>query len=858
MRWQPVATVAFSILTLAMHGRCGDARPLVRGIYCHPGAALDSRLWAGYGSGFSWDHTVARTGATSIRCEVPTDGDAQGVCQTVEINQAEARPIVVSGWARLANVAGPPSYKCSVYVDCRLQNGESWPMQTAIFDPAEGGWQHAEATYTPPSPIRSARVYAFLREKSGVAWFDDLYVGEILDENGARSDNLLKSPGFEQHPTRENPERKAFFEALDALHCNAFHFYRSVAWDAVRDDKSLPDIPEDDPMRGFVRAAHQRNFGVWLTVGLGFPKIGSISDQDWPVYACVNNRWGKAYTRAVQHFARYGVDGIGVVPDEWTFSTGRLKRAYAKHADPDLLEAVNAMSSHAHCPICHTRFTAQTGYAFPDMNAPWKTADPAWAALLDFRYGETAAWMQRTIAAAKKVNPDIVTDTMICVLPVCSDDRIGAGAAWDTVGRTTDLDCLQTDPYLLLHNYRGDSTHYYATETTIHLAAANWPRQAGVTLEASRLRPEHRPKDPAEVYGTALSCLMHGAREFFWWHLNHISGKTPYVDAPRAHRSAAAAYEVMEKMEPQILGARIPANILVLYSRRSEDTWHWLARARSNVASAATMEAQAGDDGRPLRNVTGQERRGFIAHKNVLYWLLRRGYPFQTTFLEYPDPAKLRAAEVVLLPFALALTEEECVLVENTVSKGKTVILFDVAGPLDEMGRALPTPRLASLFGDRLPDPEQSEPLVSNWGKGRVVFLGGNAAERLFDEVEPQRDRSKRVPLATFNSDLTATLESLVGPHRSLFEQQPDLDIEVTRAVGPDADLILAINWDPAHEATLVLRDDVLGEANTATGLSITPDGTVREVTVAGPAVQLAPQQALLLVTAPVNGDGAQ
>ncbi|MBT3376233.1 MAG: hypothetical protein HN742_15955 [Lentisphaerae bacterium] len=838
-----------SVLLIAATGSVVAAdQGIVRGIYCHPGLALDNRLWSNYGRGYTFDNREKRSGSVSLRCRTGSDEEAQGAVQTVELNQTTARPIVVAGWAKLEGVAGPASYRCSVYVDLRLTDGKSWPMKIAVFDPEKAGWQYSESTHTPPAPITSARVYVFLREKAGTAWFDDIYVGEVLDGTGKRSANLLRRGDFEAAEGAPNPFRTELFDELEAMNCNALHFYRSIGWSQLNETDELPPIDPDDPLPGFIQAARERDLRSWLTVGLGFPAIKDTTSPNFPTYACVNNKWGAAYTKATAHFTRYGMDGIGVVPDEWTFTSGRLKRTYGKHANPEIAAHYKGLSSHVHCPICHAEFEKAYARPFPDMSKPWGTADPVWAQLLEFRYDQTAAWMQRTVAAAKGVNPDVVTDTMICVLPVCSDDRIGAGAAWDRVGATTQLDCLQTDPYILLHNYRGDSTHYYTTETTIHLTAANWPRSSGVTLEASRLRETDRIKDPAEVYGSALSCLVHGAREFFWWHLRHVTGNTAFVDAPTAKARVTACYEVMRRMESDVVNTKVPGDILVLYSRRSEDTWHWLSRAKAKAVSEATMEAQAGDDGKPQRAIKADERRGFLAHKNVLYWLMRRGYPFQTTFVEYPDPAKLRAAEVVVLPFPLALTASEAALVDRLARAGKTVIVMSELSPLNELGRPLPVPRLASLFGATTPDRDAVQPVVRDVGRGKVIFLGADAALQLFEHIEPQRNRALRVPLAAFNPALISTFEQTVGGHRSLLAEQPEHDVEVAMARSGNKRLLLAINWDLTAEATIRIRPEHVPEGTKLVGYSIRADATVARREEEPSQLRLAPQEAALFV----------
>ena len=134
------------------------AGELIRGIYADPGPAINSSVWAGYGGGYALDKGEAHSGATSLRCSNATGAEAHGGSQQVVFDQQMARPLVISGWAKLEGVSGPPSYKCSVYLDLRLTNGESWYMQTAEFDPAKTGWQYAERVCDPPAAIATASV----------------------------------------------------------------------------------------------------------------------------------------------------------------------------------------------------------------------------------------------------------------------------------------------------------------------------------------------------------------------------------------------------------------------------------------------------------------------------------------------------------------------------------------------------------------------------------------------------------------------------------------------------------------------------------------------------------------------------
>lgn len=849
----PVGVV---VTWLAVAGGAGTkaapAAELVRGIYCNPGPALSNRVWGGYGDGYEVDSGEKHSGKTSYKCVNHTDADAHGGVQRVEFDQSELRPLVVAGWAKLEGVTGGADYHNSVYLDLRLKNGKAWPMKIAAFDPAKSGWQYVERIYTPPAPLASAQVYFFLRERRGTAWFDDLYVGEIIDDKGTRSENLLRDPGMEGETPGGTSYRREFFGKLTALGCNAFHFYKHVAWAKVMNNDPTqplgPVPPPDptDPTADFIADAHKRGFKVWVTVGLGLPKITSPKSPEFPFYPCVNNRWGLAYTRAIAYLAQYGFDGIGMVPDEWNYHNGAVKR-WAKHPNPEVARFYAGLPWFCDCPVCRKKFKQQTGRSLPDLKHPWQTPTPVWAEFMRFRYASTAGWIRRSVEAAKKVKPDLVTDTMICVLPVCSDNRRETGAAWDLVGIRSGLDCLQTDPYILLHNYLGDSTHYYPTETAIHLAAANWKGTAGVTLEACRLRDTYRAKLPAEVYGAALSCLAHGATEFFWWHLNYLTGHSKFVSPETASRRVTAVYKVMTAMKDDLRNAEPPGEVLVVYSRASEDTWHWLAGLPQQYRNADT----------PLGDILGKSpnpRRGFLAHRNVLYALLRRGVPFQTTFLDNPNPRRLRVAKVLLVPFPFSLTEAQVQLLERQARERKTVVLFSELSPVDENGQPVIPPRLHRLLGSPPASPGGGI-RTARLGAGRVVFLGRDAAMSLFRPQEPVKDRKTVVPLPSFVAHPAAVMDRVLtealGHSPSLFADPPPVDVEAALLTGGKAPLLLLINWAAAQPAQVSLRRDCLQGAVRAAGYGILGDATVKVVSydcARDPwTVDLAPQEARLL-----------
>ncbi|HJN16720.1 MAG TPA: hypothetical protein QGH10_14540, partial [Armatimonadota bacterium] len=262
----------------------------------------------------------------------------------------------------------------------------------------------------------------------------------------------------------------------------------------------------------------------------------------------------------------------------------------------------------------------------------------------------------------------------------------------------------------------------------------------------------------------------------------------------------ASTYDVMEAMEPFVAGGEVPGEVLVCYSRRSEDTWDRMARAEEVEGS----------------------KRGFKAHRNVIYALLRRGIPFRMTFLEHPDPARLDEAKVLLVPFAYALNEDEVALLEEQAGAGKTVIVMsEVPTGLDE--------------------------------RDGVIFLGEDSATGLLEPFAPKGERGVKVALPPLEADHVAALEAEIDQalerKSSLFAEPVAEDVEVTLLESPSARVLLAVNWETESSTTVAL--DVPVRNGKARGQRILPDGTVEavetRVSKGQIELELQPQEAVIL-----------
>ncbi len=861
MRMMIVGVV--TLVATAAWGFAPDCN-VTRGIYIHYRHLIPEKVWANWGTGYEVVEETPHSGDRCLKVVSEPGADGQGAGQMVEINQTEAAPLKISGWSRAEGVEGTePDYRYSIYVDMTYADGESWPMKVAAFTPGSHDWEYAEVIVEPEKPVKSARFWVFIRGIGGTGWFDDLFVGAV------DGDNLLQAPGFEKSLAPVTEKRDGILDTYEDLHANAIHTYMS-----------LPNSEDADAnLRTFLAAARERGMGVVVTPHASGPGIDNTDDPDFPQYYCVLGDWADRWYEALAGYAAYDFMGISLVPDEYNWTNGRLKRGYAKHRDEGVREFYAGLPTYCDCPVCHERFQEWYGEPLPevgDWSRPPEQTD-VYREFVDFRYRATTEWIARGAEAIKSVNPDIRADSLICVSPICSDFRLGTGVAWDMMGYGSRIDFPTTDPYILLHNYLGDSTHWYVTETTAHLVGCTPRRQAGIVIESSRLRAEHRPLDPVEIYGSALSAVSRGAKELAWWHYVHITGESEASQGETSYASAGGAYDLLERVDPWLDGAAPEKRVALLYSRASEE---WFSFYTSPEPADI------------LTHATDNTRYAFLAQKEVLYYLFRAGIPTDMFFLDQVSADELADYPVIVVPFAFAAGEAQVSLLRELAEAGKQVLIISEFGTVDELGAVLDEPALLDLCGlAQAPSGETTGALVAAGktlpdftvyadvrpaagvetlatvdggpailshavGAGRVIFLAGEFGIGLPANTDNERKgREERVQPAELSAGHVAVISSLLdemyGGPVSLLRSAPtgkDLEIAAMRNAAGET-VLLAINWE-SEDLTCEVRLPE-GAGASGAGWSIGPDGSVSEAaaTVADgvASLDLAGQQAMVL-----------
>ena len=136
--------------------------------------------WIGYGSGFVVDPDRGRDGGRAILLVNEPLSETHGATQVIDLNQAQAHPILFSGWAKVLCVTGVPDIHFSVYLDVELEDGTWLYGQTLQFPTCPQGWVYREGYVCPEKPIRRVHFYTLLRwTHVGQVLFDDLGLYEL-------------------------------------------------------------------------------------------------------------------------------------------------------------------------------------------------------------------------------------------------------------------------------------------------------------------------------------------------------------------------------------------------------------------------------------------------------------------------------------------------------------------------------------------------------------------------------------------------------------------------------------------------------------------------------------------------------
>lgn len=437
----------------------------------------------------------------------------------------------------------------------------------------------------------------------------------------------------------------------------------------------------------FIKLAHQN--GIYVTTYQGSSYfIHWNRDRTGLKYPyCFSGQYRADYGEVLKRIASAGFDAVSVAPEEFVWE--RL------HALYDFGAYVPKMRQGLLKQLGFDKYPYSEAFAH-ELRRKYKTdvvqdeREPNFVYMMKARYESVASAIKYWNECVKQVNPNCET-TLLFANYLCSDRRYNIGCAWDIIGYETAVDRLGTDPYIILHNYRGDTDHWYATETTVHLVGANRNRKADVILQGTRLRNYNRPLRPVEMYGCALSCVAHGAKQIYFFRHGILMGTKPYdkipADLNRSQLFLKRTFALLRDIDGWIQNSHIPRKIAVLCSRASEDIYQLLLNR--------------GDSELLHQSRSHGYRYSFLAHWAVLNALFKEGYPFELYYLDRVSFDEIKDFELLIVPFPLVVTKEKARVLKQAVKDGINMLVISEYGSLDEFGRKWRKPLLLKLLGIR-------------------------------------------------------------------------------------------------------------------------------------------------------------
>ncbi|MFC1461331.1 hypothetical protein ACFLQR_02290 [Verrucomicrobiota bacterium] len=390
------------------------------------------------------------------------------------------------------------------------------------------------------------------------------------------------------------------------------------------------------------------------------------------------------YGTVIKQVASCGFDVVSVAPEEMCWMRNHITYefgAWGKRATALLDQA--GPNKYPYSDTFEKEFKRK--YKVPIVQ---DEANPDFRFFMQARYQSVTDAIKYWNKCAKKTDPSCETTVLLSNV-LATDRRYNHGAAWDMVGFQTGVDRIGTDPYIILHNYRGDGDHWYVTETATHLVGAGKKRQADAVLEISRLRNYQRPLRPVEMYGAALSSVFHGARSIYYFQHMMLMEIKPYEkvtsNPARSRADLKKTFSMLKDITPWVEGSYIPRKIAVLYSRSGEDMYQLLLKqGKSDLLHQSRSYGY---------------RYSFLANKGVLGALFKNGYPFEMYFIEQLSYDQIRDFELLILPFPLAVSRDKAKILRKAVKNGANLLVISEYGSLDELGNLNKTASLLDLLG---------------------------------------------------------------------------------------------------------------------------------------------------------------
>ncbi len=134
----------------------------------------ECKIWWPYGdSAFKVDDREHEQGAWSVVTDVKPGSNGGGVIQDLVYPHPDRSPIYFGGWSKAEDV-NATDY--CIYLDIWYQGGGNAWGKRADWEKGTHGWAQTKAVFYPEKPVEKIKYYAFVRNGTGKAWFDGLFL----------------------------------------------------------------------------------------------------------------------------------------------------------------------------------------------------------------------------------------------------------------------------------------------------------------------------------------------------------------------------------------------------------------------------------------------------------------------------------------------------------------------------------------------------------------------------------------------------------------------------------------------------------------------------------------------------------
>jgi hypothetical protein len=559
------------------------------------------------------------------------------------------------------------------------------------------------------------------------AWFARALVGMEVGPTGAQFG----------HSDSNDLRYAARFDGREIVRrCVAAHSEYLVLW--VRDgdyayynSKLLPKAPglgARDPLREALEEARPHHLpiiaycvvqqdGHFLKAHPEFEMRGADGS---PIGRfCLNSGYLEAMKAIVDEQLACGVDGFHI----------------------DMLDQGFGPPYGCWCDTCRARFEKEFGQPMP-KSATW---DPAWEAMLEFRYRSSARFERALAAHIKSLHPRATVDFNYHGNPPFSFE----------VGQRPVQHAGQGDFVTGETGVWGFSALTVGLNAEFYRAATPGRRAQVAMQRGVRMYHDQTTRPLADLRWELLTLLAHGA----FVTMVDKTGFDGWLDPVAYERIGAAFQEVQAKRAH--FGQTPVAEVGLYFSHRTRD---WLGRDK------------------PADYFQGFQG----AHKALVY----EHIPYGVVLDENATLTTLKQFPVVMLPNAAILSEKEVALFRSFVKEGGKLLVTGLSGCHDRMGELARASALAELTGAKFVRKLGS---MDNWVRfssgdvpasgtapsfaaagrtGDPRSIATTSASAFHPAIAPDWPFLVKGPAAIFEPTTALPIGELLTPHRTVRQQQ--------------------------------------------------------------------------------------